>query len=143
MKQTYDGEDIGEEEEEDPISPSLVLNILLSIVLCAVAVFYVSRWWASDGIRVLLSLAAGLVVGVAEVTVYAGYLRKVKEARVKERKKKEKKVLIGEYKGPGDEGDANSVILQEGEKEIIWGKGKHGGMRRRVREKWEKEQESK
>lgn len=135
-------------EEKDDISPSLVLNILLSVVMCAAVAFHLTRWWPNDGVRVLVSLGTGIVVGVAEVTVYAAYLRKVEESKMKERKKKERKELIGEF--TGEIGDDNA---QEGrevshtgtdaevEKTEIWGRGKHGGMRRRVREKWEKEQD--
>lgn len=132
------------DEEKDDISPSLVLNMLLSVVMCAGAAFYMTKWWPNDGVRVLVSLATGIVVGVAEVTVYAGYLRKVDESRRKERKLREKKEVIGEYKGPEDAIDAwgskedGSLV---GEKTEIWGRGVNGGVRRRVREKWEKEQE--
>ncbi|KIW75181.1 hypothetical protein Z517_11953 [Fonsecaea pedrosoi CBS 271.37] len=137
------------EDEDDDVSPSLVLNIFLSIVLCAAAIFYLTRWWANDGLRVLLSLATGIVVGVAEVGVYAAYLRKVKMSKDRERRKKERKVVLGEYTGTETGGialdaqgtpvsvDVNAIM----EKEEIWGKGVNGGMRRRVREKWQKDQE--
>ena len=128
----------GYQEEKDDISPSLVLNILLSIVVCAGTMFYLTRWWHNDGLRVLVSLLVGIVVGVAEVTVYASYLRKVKVSREKERAKREKKVLIGEYRGEPAE---STLSATSSEKEEIWGRGVNGGMRRRVREKWEKEQE--
>ncbi|KIW28095.1 uncharacterized protein PV07_07780 [Cladophialophora immunda] len=137
------------EDEDDDISSSLVLNIFLSIILCAAAIFYLTRWWANDGLRVLLSLATGIVVGVAEVGVYAAYLRKVKMSRDKERRKKERKVVLGEYTGSETGGIAldakgTPVSVDVGaimEKEEIWGKGINGGMRRRVREKWQRDQE--
>lgn len=137
------GTDGDEEEGKDDISPSLVLNIVLSIVMCAGVAFHLTRWWPNDGVRVLVSLATAVVVGVAEVTVYAAYLRKVEESKRLERRKKERKVLIGEYTGPRDDGDADVWTGNAGEveKTEIWGKGVHGGMRRRLREKWEKEQE--
>ena len=126
--------------EKDDISPSLVVNILLSIVMCTVAIFIMTRYWRNDGIRVLVSLGAGLVVGVAEVGMYSIYLRKVRMGKEKERKLKEKKFIIEreEIGGKSLDDDGNRSI--EG-KEEIWGRGKHGGMRRRVREKWEKEQD--
>jgi len=87
----------------------------------------------------LSSLLVGIIVGVAEVTVYASYLRKVNMSKEKERATREKKVFIGEYCEDGSglqevTGPAVSV-----EKEEIWGRGVNGGMRRRVREKWEKD----
>lgn len=144
----------------DDISPSLVLNILLSIVMCAVATFQITKWWAggNDGVRVLMSLATGIAVGIAEVGVYAGYLRKVGEAKVKERRKRERKVVVAEYRGDGKGVDAmgrnvdvdvdiassgkRDAVLGdkvEAERIEIWGKGVNGGMRRRIKDKWEKE----
>lgn len=132
-------------EGEDDISPSLVLNILLSIVLCAFVAFHVTRYWQNDGLRVLVALGTAVVVGVAEVVVYAGYLRAKGEARERDGKLRERKVLIGEVGGSGEVvGDGGGVGRGQGEderKEEIWGRGVNGGMRRRVREKWEKEQE--
>jgi hypothetical protein len=132
-------------DEKDDISPSLVLNILLSIVLCAVAVFHLTRWWSNDGVRVLLSLGTGIVVGVAEVVVYMAYLKKVAVSKQKERRKPERKTVIGEYRGEQELTDAHgrAVSIDAAtmmEKEEIWGRGINGGMRRRVRENWEKEQ---
>lgn len=137
---------IGEETQEevkDDISPSLILNMLLSVVMCAWVAFYLTKWWPNDGIRVLVSLATAVVVGVAEVTVYAAYLRKVEDSRNKERRKRERKELIGQYQG--EQGfDAWGSVVQQGtqvEKTEIWGRGVHGGMRRRVRDKWERDQD--
>ena len=126
--------------EKDDVSPSLVVNILLSIVMCAVAMFVMTRYWRNDGLRVLVSLGTGLVVGVAEVGVYAIYLRKVRIAKEKEMKKKEKKFIIDREEIGATAVDEDATRSIE-EKEEIWGRGKHGGMRRRVRDKWEKEQE--
>lgn len=125
--------------------------------MCAVATFQITKWWAAgnDGVRVLMSLATGIIVGIAEVGVYAGYLRKVGEAKMKERKKRERKVVVGEYMGDGKGVDARGLDVdvdidlkgmsekkQDIEKIEIWGRGVNGGMRRRVKEKWEKEQEN-
>jgi len=81
----------------------------------------------------------GIVVGVAEVTVYAGYLRKVEQSRVKERKTREIKTVVGKFNGEGEDGIA-MVNGNTEDEERIWGRGVNGGVRRRVREKWEKEQ---
>lgn len=152
----YGHADPSDEGTEDNISPSLVLNILLSVVMCAVATFQITKWWAggNDGVRVLMSLGTGIVVGVAEVGVYAGYLRKVGEAKAKERKLRERKEVVGEYLGDGKGVDARGMDVdvdiagkiesmngEDGQKIEIWGKGVNGGMRRRVKERWEKEQE--
>ena len=132
-------------EEKDDITPSLVINILVSILCVGASSWYMTRWWRSDGVRVLVALLVAVVVGVAEVTVYAGYLRKVRLSREKERRLRERKVVMSsEELGAGKRAeslDEKQGGPQEKESEEIWGRGKHGGMRRRVKEKWEKEQE--
>ena len=79
-----------------------------------------------------------LVVGVAEVVVYAAYWRKAEAAKAKERKVIEKKVVIGEYKGDidGTDHDRSVPVGTTAEKVEIWGKGVNGGARRRLRERW-------
>lgn len=138
--------------DEDDISPSLVLNITLSVLLSAFAVFYATRHWSNDGVRVLLSLGAGIVVGVAETVVYAAYLRKVARARERETRRRERKVVVvcddemgGERKKEVEKdmvgGGGGEAKTGGDEEEIqIWGRGLNGGVRRRVRERWEKEE---
>jgi hypothetical protein len=87
---------------------------------------------------VFISLAAAVVVGVAEVVIYAAYLRKVKIAREKEGRIVERK-KVG-YAVDKETGDMAKGI-EVGEKEEIWGRGVNGGVRRRVREKWEEKEE--
>ena len=127
---------------DDALTPSIVLNVLLTVIMCGLAIFHLTRWWGNDALRALFSMLVAVIVGVAEVVVYAGYMRKIRLGKERERMKAEKKVLIGEYKGLGDEVALQLKDSEEGwEKEEIWGRGKHGGMRRRVRERWDKEQE--
>lgn len=127
------------EHAEDNIPVSLPFNILVSVLCCGGAVFYMTRYWNNAGLRVLLALGVGVVVGVAEVVVYSGYLRKVKEARREERAKVERREVV--LVGGGEEKAVRDLRVRgKREKEEIWGRGVNGGMRRRVRENWEKEQ---
>ncbi|KAJ0416823.1 endoplasmic reticulum-based factor for assembly of V-ATPase-domain-containing protein [Aspergillus carlsbadensis] len=159
----------------DPLTPSLVLNIFLSVLITGFSVYWaltsfqtpevlvstiVSMWspstrasmhnhtgggGASEPIRVLLSLFAALAVGVAEVAIYAIYLGKVEQARKKEKKMKERKSVIqkeevrARSKDADDETPIPIPVPAPGkdDEEIIWGRGPNGGVRRRVREKWE------
>lgn len=172
----------GEGEEgdgdNDPLTPTLVVNIFLSVLLTGFSAYWaltnfqtpafltfsssssssssssVSTGRASTGVgaasepvRVLLSLFAALLVGVAEVVVYAAYLRKVREARARERKIKERKVVIGPVPDPDPRDDGSRGRDGGGEKETritekeeIWGRGVNGGVRRRVRERWDREE---
>ncbi|EZF35617.1 hypothetical protein TMEN_6068 [Trichophyton mentagrophytes] len=163
-----------ENDESDPITPSLVLNILVSILFTGFATYwglsnfripklstllpwserpsslnsdphayyYYPHAPSSQPFRVFVSLFIGILVGVAEVVVYASYLRKVANAKAKEKAKVEKKVFIGLVEDPPHDKSqvpakvSTSVSLKDGEKEEIWGKGVNGGARRRVRDKW-------
>ena len=72
---------------------TLIINILISIVACAVAIWMATRYWPVPQ-RLGISMGGGGLVGVAEVVVYAGYLRRVKEAKQREKHKVEKKTVI-------------------------------------------------
>lgn len=79
-----------------------------------------------------------MVVGVAETVVYAAYMRNVETARRKEGARREiKSLLVVEKAGMGG-GRRNESVEGEDGQEEIWGKGVNGGVRRRVRERWEK-----
>lgn len=140
-------------DSEDPLTPSLVLNIFLSVLITGFSVYWALTFFptpdflstflssapASEPMRVLLSLFAALGIGVAEVFIYAFYLKKVSRARIRERRIKEKKELVGVVREESDT-DGAKVAAQKGEKEEIWGRGINGGVRRRVREKWEEKE---
>lgn len=163
----------------DTLTPSLVLNIFLSVLLTGFSVYWalskfatpdlltaiVAGLWqsnqhplnirgVSEPVRVLLSLAVALIVGVAEVVIYAIYLGKVEQARTRETKLKERKMVVdSDQVGGGEQqvGDKDTdeqkdssapVDVSSGrqEEEKIWGRGANGGIRRRVREKWEEQE---
>ncbi|KAL2816810.1 endoplasmic reticulum-based factor for assembly of V-ATPase-domain-containing protein [Aspergillus cavernicola] len=162
---------------KDPLTPSLVLNIFLSVLITGFSVYWalttfqtpeilvsmISSTWsgqrptlqqqnqsrgvgvgASEPVRVLLSLFAALGVGIAEVLIYAIYLGKIEQAREKEGRVKERKEVVSEEviarsdSLPVEKGQAG----EDGkDKEVIWGRGPNGGLRRRMREKWEEEKD--
>ncbi|KAL9613243.1 MAG: hypothetical protein Q9167_002203 [Letrouitia subvulpina] len=72
---------------------ALIINILLSIVACSAAIWIVSGHW-STAKRLGLSMGGSILVGVAEVAVYAGYIRRLKEARRRGAKHVEIKEII-------------------------------------------------
>ncbi|KAH1455016.1 hypothetical protein KXX58_001300 [Aspergillus fumigatus] len=162
----------GDTGTKDPLTPSLVLNIFLSVLITGFSVYWaltsfrtpdilvssVSSLWrgqppskpsanrvsggATEPVRVLVSLLAALMVGVAEVLIYAIYLQKVDQARARERRIKERKEVVETdvvRAGPGQAGK-EGVQRIDGEQETIWGRGANGGVRRRVREKWEEKE---
>jgi hypothetical protein len=72
---------------------ALVFNVLISIVCCAAAIWIAARWWSTP-MRLALSMSGSLLVGVAEVVVYSGYIRRVSEAKGKEKGIKEVKEVL-------------------------------------------------
>lgn len=77
-----------------------IVNIFVSVVSVAYAIWYWTEtsWKIRDSYRVLLCLFFGLLILVAEVVVYLGYLNKIEEAKIKERNKKEVKTVIRSFK---------------------------------------------
>ncbi|PYI19892.1 hypothetical protein BO99DRAFT_359294, partial [Aspergillus violaceofuscus CBS 115571] len=146
--------------DKETITPSLVLNIFLSVLITGFSVFWALQVWVpaggagSAGAKVLGAMGAALGVGAAEVGIYAIYLRKMRVARGRERRVREVKVVVGrevvgggggkdgDDDGDGD-GDGEDVAAGTGVKEEIWGRGVNGGVRRRVRERWEEKEKEK
>lgn len=83
---------------------ALIINILLSIVACSAAIWMVSGHW-STAKRLGLSMGGSGLVGVAEVAVYAGYIRRLKEARRKGAKHIEIREIIKTWVIGGETGD--------------------------------------
>ncbi|CAI4963709.1 ANL_collapsed_G0032610.mRNA.1.CDS.1 [Saccharomyces cerevisiae] len=94
-------------QEEDELTPSqinkqikeqvtTVFNVLVSVISVVVAIWY---WTGSSTnfpihVRLLLCLFFGILVLVADVVVYNSHLKKLEEAKVKEKTKVEKKKVL-------------------------------------------------
>lgn len=72
---------------------ALIVNILLSIVACSVALWLVASSWSVQS-RLALSMGGSILVALAEAAVYAGYLRRLKEAQERGKKQVEIKEII-------------------------------------------------
>ena len=105
------GTPIPQNDEDDEVTyaevnrqVALIFNVLLSIVACSAALWMVASNWSVPR-RLGLSMAGSIVVAVAEVVVYSGYLRRVQEAKAKAKKKVESKEIIDTWvistKAPG------------------------------------------
>jgi hypothetical protein len=94
---------------------TLILNVLISIVACAAAIWVAARWWDTPA-RLALSMSGSILVGVAEVVVYSGYIRRVSEAKGKEKNVKEVKEIMKTWVvGVGDDvevDDLNSTSIE-------------------------------
>ncbi|RDL33890.1 uncharacterized protein BP5553_08258 [Venustampulla echinocandica] len=75
---------------------ALILNVLVSIVACAGAIWVVARWWSTPT-RLALSMGGSLLVGVAEVVVYSGYIRRVAEAKANAKGVKDVKEVLNTW----------------------------------------------
>ncbi|EPE32530.1 hypothetical protein GLAREA_07664 [Glarea lozoyensis ATCC 20868] len=75
---------------------ALIFNVLISIVACAGGLWVVARWWSTPA-RLALSMGGSLLVGVAEVVVYLGYVRRVGEAKGKAKGLKEVKEIVNTW----------------------------------------------
>ena len=72
---------------------ALIINILVSIVACSTALWLVASGWSTPS-RLAFSMGGSLLVALAEAVVYAGYLRRVDEAKAKGSKQFEIKEII-------------------------------------------------
>lgn len=96
---------------------ALIINVLVSIVACSVAIWMASSHWSTPK-RLGLSMGGSGMIGVGEVVVYAGYIRRLKEAREKGKKQVEIKEIIKTWVIGGDE-ETDSQASQENVKTII------------------------
>jgi membrane protein implicated in regulation of membrane protease activity len=90
---------------------ALIFNVIISIVCCAGAIWWAAKWWSTPA-RLALSMSGSLIVAVAEVAVYAGYIRRVGEAKQKEKAKGEVREIVrtwvvGREDGEHDDKAAN------------------------------------
>lgn len=92
----------------------LIINVLVSIIAVGIFVWVAARHW-SVGKRLGLSMGSSGAIAVAEVAVYSGYVRKVREAKRAEKKKPEIKEIVKSW-----------VIEKEGEAREVLGKEKDG-----------------
>ncbi|KAG9190106.1 hypothetical protein G6011_08194 [Alternaria panax] len=123
---TSEEDDLSYEEVHRQII--LIVNILISVVCVAVFIWVAARHW-SVGSRLGLSMGGSLGIAVAEVAVYSGYVRKVREAKRTEKKKPEIKEIVntwvfGDDDDDGKEGDSTGWKEKDGDG-IRFRKGKH------------------
>ncbi|KAF2711428.1 hypothetical protein K504DRAFT_465187, partial [Pleomassaria siparia CBS 279.74] len=92
----------------------LIINVLISIIACSVFIWVAARHW-SPAKRLGLSMGGSGAIAIAEVVVYSGYVRRIKEAKATEKKKPEVKEIIESWviDGVGGKG-SKSVSMSTG-----------------------------
>lgn len=86
---------------------ALILNIIISIVACSFAIWTASRHWSTP-LRLGLSFGGSVLVAIAEVVVYAGYLGKLKGAKERGKDQFETKEIINTWVIGGGKSDGSA-----------------------------------
>lgn len=91
------------------------ITTIVNVIVSVLSVVWACWHWTDssmniqDSYRVLLCLFFGLLVLVAEVVVYMGYVNRIEEAKVNERKKKETKRVVKTIDGFGVNGTSTEI----------------------------------
>ena len=72
---------------------ALIINVLVSIIACSVAIWIAARHWSVPQ-RLGLSMSGSATVAIAEVAIYLGYIKRTKDAKDLEIKKAERKEVV-------------------------------------------------
>jgi len=91
---------------------TLILNFLVSVFGCGIALWKAAQWWPVST-RLFLSLGGAIVVAITEVAVYSAYTWRMSEGEKKEIRKKEIREVVKTWV-VGEEDQANI----EGSKEL-------------------------
>jgi hypothetical protein len=93
----------------------LILNFLVSIFGVAATLWVLARWWSTPA-RLFLTLGGSILVGIAEVGVYSGYIWHLGEAKKKENKQEKtfkeiKEVVQTWVVGPDGDGVGSEKLV--------------------------------
>ncbi|KAK4235333.1 endoplasmic reticulum-based factor for assembly of V-ATPase-domain-containing protein [Achaetomium macrosporum] len=81
----------------------LILNFLASILGVAATLWILARWWSTPA-RLFLTMGGSILVGIAEVAVYSGYVWHLGQAKKQDRTLREVKEIVQTWTvGTGDE----------------------------------------
>lgn len=71
----------------------LIINFLASIFGVAASLWILARWWSTPS-RLFLTMGGSLLVGIAEVVLYAGYVWHLGQAKKKDKAEQEVKEVV-------------------------------------------------
>ncbi|EPS40319.1 hypothetical protein H072_5876 [Dactylellina haptotyla CBS 200.50] len=85
---------------------SVILNMLFSSIFMGLAIWYatanLSTYRNRESLRVGASIAVAFVVAAAEISLYSSYIRKMEDAKTRERSQPEIKTLVKKPAGEND-----------------------------------------
>lgn len=93
----------------------LLINFMVSIVGVAATLWILGRWWSLPA-RLFLTMGGSILVAIAEVAVYSGYMWRMGEAKRKEGDRPERKEVVQSWVIGQEEKDDNkevAVLLPE------------------------------
>lgn len=95
---------------------TLLINFLVSIAGVAATLWILGRWWSVPA-RLFLTMGGSILVAIAEVAVYGGYVWRMGEAKRKEDTRPERREVVQSWvvvKGEASEAkDDDAVLLPE------------------------------
>lgn len=95
----------------------LVLNFLASILGVAATLWIVARWWSTPA-RLFLTMGGTIIVGVAEVAVYSGYIWHLTEAKKKDKTLREVKEVVQTWVvGHDNDAEGDKTVAVDGKVE--------------------------
>jgi TMEM199 family protein len=104
----------------------LILNFMVSIFGVAGTLWVLARWWSTPA-RLFLTIGGSILVGIAEVGLYSGYIWHLGEEKKKEKKKektfKEVKQVVQTWVVGQDDDGTGSEKLPVVESNISVGEG--------------------
>ncbi|KAL1310909.1 hypothetical protein AAFC00_001136 [Neodothiora populina] len=72
---------------------ALIVNVLVSVIACSIAIWIAARHWSVPQ-RLALSMGGSGLVAAAEIVIFSGYIRRVREAKQLEGRRIETKEVM-------------------------------------------------
>ncbi|KAG5998626.1 hypothetical protein E4U54_002147 [Claviceps lovelessii] len=99
----------------------LIINFMVSILGVAGTLWVTSKWWSVPA-RIFLTMGGSIVVAIAEVAVYSGYMWRMEQGRQKQRAAKEVKEVVNTWVVGLDEKhekeDARTIVVPRKEDDL-------------------------
>ncbi|KAG8628967.1 hypothetical protein KVT40_002832 [Elsinoe batatas] len=101
---------------------TLIINVLVTVIACSVGIWVIAWHWPTPA-RLGLSLGGSTVIGVAEVAIYFGYIKRVSDAKTKAVQQTESKQIVDTWVIDGNMGMKSSFSIRD--ETMRHRKGKH------------------
>ncbi|KAF2227811.1 endoplasmic reticulum-based factor for assembly of V-ATPase-domain-containing protein [Elsinoe ampelina] len=101
---------------------TLIINVLVTVIACSVGIWVIAWHWPTPT-RLALSLGGSTVIGVAEVAIYFGYIKRVSDAKTKAVQQTESKQIVDTWVIDGKPGTKSSFSMRD--QTMRHRKGKH------------------